>query len=460
MATPTTPFGSPFGPPFGTPFQHPQTGVALNATLQAYVDFVKGEGGTIGNTQAMVNRYDEIATLGVWGDIAFFTDVSWGRSYTGGVQDGLYSLIRDTAALNTAFEPLFYFSAGPSPPAKRGQIFINETLANFGVGNADALVAMGYHIGFLNDSADAAHAYAVPSDSLRAALRGLGLDTVQKMIDRTVTIDLNTQAPALTGTMEGLHLLVSLTDSLLLHTNELAGSMLPELGNIPALLVLQAYGNEHTAWPVTTIPASVADSWRNIQVHNNLMATAATGVDPIITQVGISQQANPRTVASTLNVSGASMATPTWGTAAAPSDVAYSQRVLTYPGRNWTVHVQGAVDALVADLLPDLDYKYPLTAQHTSLTPAEVHLTTTDGSARLYHDTIDLKPYASGANDYILACYDSNGYAAFAFGGDEYAAEDGVDLVDSEGGSTRNMVFVDTAFDDDDIVKINIHEVV
>jgi hypothetical protein len=449
----TASFSTPFCSPFSTPFSLPCQGVDLiiDATLQAYVDYVDGEGGDIGDLNAMVTTYNQLKAWGVLDKIAFLTNLDWGRSYTGLDLSGLISFVRTTAALNTAFEPLFYFSAGPSPPAKRGQIFLSGTLAAFGVGNANALVAMGYHVGFLTDSADAAHKYAVPSDSLRAALRALAtpIDTVQKMIDRTATFTVANQTPKLTGTLEGLHLLVKYEDQVLLWSNELEGSIPPELGNCPIsvfqtqinqmvsavpaqiqqwanLTTLRIRDNQHTSWPDIVIPTSTANSWRDLQAHNNLMATAATGVDRIITQVGISQQDNPRSIASILNVSGASMAGPTWGTAAAPSDVAYSQRVLTYPG-HWTVTVQGAVDALVADLLPDLDYKYPLTAKlsiaGTDFAAGDVKLATLDGEAMFWITGVDVSAYAVGAKEYIIALYDSTGRATFAFAEDVGAGE-------------------------------------
>ena len=172
------------------------------------------------------------------------------------------------------------------------------------------------------------------------------------------------------------------------------------------------------------------------------MGTAATGVDRLITQVGISQQANPRTVASTLKVEGVGMAGPTWGTAAEPSDVAYSYRVLTYPGRNWTVTVQGSVDAHVADLLPDLDYKYPLTDSLTSggadFAVGDVKLATLDGEAMFWIDGVDMSAYAVGADEYIIAFYDNDGRGAFAF------------AKDVGGGETLGAeIFTDPGFDDD-----------
>ena len=446
--------------------------------------------------------------------------------------DRLVSLVRDTAALNTAFEPLYYFTQGPvppGPPAKRGVVLIDTTLAEFGVANADQLVAWGYHVGFLDDDSDAALAYALPNAALRAALVAAGLDTAQKLIDRTSAVNFSDQTPKIDGTLEGMHWLANLSSYMYLDTNEIGGAIPPEIGNLSSVTRLRLYGNalessipselgnmgavtqmylqdnqlngvippglgnlgnvthmqlhdnelsgeppaelgnlsnlvqlylynnQLTSWPEMTIPTSVANSWRDIRVQGNLMATAATGVDRIITQVGISQQANPRTSSSTLNVSGTNMAEATWGTAAEPSDVAYSMRVLTYPGSNWSVSVRGGADAFVDELLPDLDYKYPLTQQYTGLTPAEVHLTTTAGSARLHHDTIDLTGYAKNGANYMLACYDSEGRAAYAFGGDSIPVDDGVELVSTAGGTTRDMIHVHTSFDANDIVKINIH---
>ena len=540
-------------------------------------------------------RYIEYRDAGMLEGMVFWTDKDFGRTYTGGAQTGLISLYRDVAALNSAFESLYYFTAGPSPPEKRGVVLLNVTLATYGTVNADKLVADGYHVGFLSDSSDAALAYAIPNAALRAKFVAAGLDTVQKLIDRTTTVDFRTSS--LTGTIEGLHWLVGLTGTgylylyvnqlsgtippelgnlstltrlrlndnqltgtvppelgklgnlnwLYLNSNQLTGTIPPELGNLSKLEVLTLsnnqlsgavpaalgnlsklgylwlYTNQLTSWPEMTIPTSVANSWISIRVHNNLMATAATGVDRLITQVGISQQANPHTVASNLYVSGAGMAGPTWGTAAAPSDVAYSQRVLTYPGRNWTVTVQGSVDALVADLLPDLSYKYPLTASltvaGTDFALGDVRLATLDGEAMFWIDGVDMSAYAVGAAEYVIALYDNSGRATFAFAGAVGAGEaqgaeinsgtltarrlyvitatevdhfgaglevadyftsvgtetcnadnkvkaitdvpaTGLRLVSASAGATRNVTHIHSAFAPNDVRKVNSHEVV
>jgi hypothetical protein len=83
------------------------------------------------------------------------------------------------AALRGDFEEHIFFSTG-----KIGYIIFSDTLENVTAAIADSYVEKGYHVGFLNDTSDAAQAYAVPNAQFRAYLRGLdpAVDNLQKMI--------------------------------------------------------------------------------------------------------------------------------------------------------------------------------------------------------------------------------------------------------------------------------------
>lgn len=96
----------------------------------------------------------------------------------------LFSINRavEYADLREDFEEHIFFSEG-----KVGYIIFSDSLASVTPAVADSYVAKGYHVGFLNDTTDAAHAYACPNNSFRAYLRGLAtpVDNLQKMINTT-----------------------------------------------------------------------------------------------------------------------------------------------------------------------------------------------------------------------------------------------------------------------------------
>jgi Leucine-rich repeat (LRR) protein len=269
----------------------------------------------------------------------------------------LYSVNREagTAALRTLFEPHIYFSEG-----KKGYVMFSNTLANIGAATANKYVTEGYHVGFLNDSSDAAHAYAVPKSGFRAWLRGLAtpVDTLQKMIDRTGTLDASSQS--LGGTLADCngHYFRNLTwlylytnqlsgsipvelgnlsslGRLYLYTNQLSGSIPVELGNLSSLGRLWLQGNQLTGYQAGAISTSQT-ALNEIRIQNN--GTAETpfpvaGINQICEDVLASVVATPRT--GTLNLSGTNMAQPTGDGLAAAQTL-----VDTY---SWTVTLKNGV---------------------------------------------------------------------------------------------------------------------
>lgn len=118
---------------------------------------------------------------------------------------------------------------------KVGYIIFSDTLANVTAEVADEYVAKGYHVGFLSDTSDAAHAYACPNASFRAWLRALAtpVNNLQKMIN-AASVYIPTDA-GIIGNIEdcGLHWFVSASRYIVISSNPgLTGEIPVELCNL------------------------------------------------------------------------------------------------------------------------------------------------------------------------------------------------------------------------------------
>lgn len=132
--------------------------------------------------------------------------------------------------LRSQFEKHIFFS-----PDKVGYIIFSDTLENVTAEVADSYVAQGYHVGFLTDTSDEAHAYAVPNASFRAYLRSLAtpINNLQKMINAAaIYIASNI---GLSGDIRGfgLNYFVSITRYLVIINNPgITGSIPVEICNL------------------------------------------------------------------------------------------------------------------------------------------------------------------------------------------------------------------------------------
>ena len=144
----------------------------------------------------------------------------------------LFSVNRhaDYATLRSQIEPYIYFSDD-----KVGIIIFSDTLENVTAAVADYYVSKGYHVGFLTDTSDAAHAYAVPNDSFRAYLRELAtpIDNLQKMMDASalsIGSDIGLEGELSTF---GIHWFRNILRYLRIRSNpDLVGSIPKEIGNL------------------------------------------------------------------------------------------------------------------------------------------------------------------------------------------------------------------------------------
>ena len=153
----------------------------------------------------------------------------------------LYSVNQSagTAALRTKFEPHVHFTS------KKGYLMYNNTLTNILAKNVDVdELAETYHVGFLDDNTDAAQAYAVPNAAFRAWLRGLAtaVDTLQKMIDTTGTLDASNQMLDGDPADFGLHYFRNI-DMLDLSRNGLTNPLPVEFTNCTNIAIIDLYDN-------------------------------------------------------------------------------------------------------------------------------------------------------------------------------------------------------------------------
>ena len=144
----------------------------------------------------------------------------------------LFSINRavEFATLRSKLEGHIFFSTG-----KVGYIIFSDTLVNVTAVVADAYLAKGYHVGFLTDITDAAHAYACPNATFRAYLRALAtpVNNLQKMIAYTSLL-ISTNI-GLTGNIQdfGLHWFVGITRYFHIYTQPtLAGFIPNEISNL------------------------------------------------------------------------------------------------------------------------------------------------------------------------------------------------------------------------------------
>ena len=125
--------------------------------------------------------------------------------------------------------------------AKKGYAIFHQDLADLEVDLADH-VKENFFTGFLNDAN--AFQYAVPNDDFRNQLIADGIDTLQKMMDKT--LDYTARDLSLGGALADCNLswFVGLTRYLFLDRNAFTGVIPAELGNLSNLERLYLYGNQ------------------------------------------------------------------------------------------------------------------------------------------------------------------------------------------------------------------------
>lgn len=188
-----------------------------------------------------------------------------------------------TATLRGLFEPHVYFTA------RKGYLLFNDTLVNVKAKTGDSKLSeltASHFVGFLDDSTDAAQAYAVPNAGFRERLRMLGLDTLQKMINKTTALD--GQLWALSGNLGdyGLHYFRGLSE-IDLSNNSITGGLSLEFANLINLTTIKLSKNTLNVYDRGSLGIG-----QSILSHIDLSDNSIAGVNDIVLDVLILVETN------------------------------------------------------------------------------------------------------------------------------------------------------------------------